>query len=271
MTNEEFVDEFEKVRAFYQRPDAEKQPEEFKDYNTWLVVIYDKVKWIDTIKFRMVVDVLLDVRPRFRRDLDHRRIVAIYNDLAEKNGWKLNVERHCGGCNGLRFVYVWLSDKKGQTFRAAKGCGNCNAKMSSISPNYIEIPAPDQPFVDPRANIKKIPPFMAQCLLNIADSARLELKEDLQNDLMEAAAKPGLKTYHPGKYDEERRKNEMVRALLMAPPVQVVEAGTAEEAPAITEPPPVHVAPPMPRPEQPSPAAPTEEPAEEPTGAIVPF
>ena len=77
MDNKDFLDEFERVRAFYQRPDAKNQPEEFKDYNTWLQVIYEKVKWIETIKFREVVNVLLDVRPRFRRDLDHRRIVAI--------------------------------------------------------------------------------------------------------------------------------------------------------------------------------------------------
>jgi hypothetical protein len=255
MKNDEFLEEMARVLAFYQKPDAEKQPEEFKDYNTWLLEIYKKVQWIDTIKFRMVVDVLLDVRPRFRRDLDHRRIVAIYNDLAEKNGWKKNVERQCGGCNGLRFVYVWLSNKKGHTFRAAKGCGNCNVKLSSIHPDFIEIPAPDQEFADPRVGVKKIPSFMAQCLLNIADSSRLNLPEDLSNDLMEAAAQPGLRTYHPGKYDEERHKNELVRALLTAPPVQVVEAGTVEEDPAITEPPPATT-------EQPSPAAPTEVPAE---------
>jgi len=264
MKNDEFLEEIARVLAFYQKPDSEKQPEEFKDYNTWLLEIYKKVNWIETIKFRMVVDILLDVRPRFRRDLDHRKMVGIYNDLAEKNGWKRSLERNCGGCNGSRFVYVWVRDVKGLEFKATKGCGNCNKKYSNVHPDFTEIPAPDQAPVDTRANVRTIPPFMAQCLLNIADSARINVNEDLLNDLMDAAAQPGIKTYRPGKYDESKRKNELVRALLEAPPVCVVDAGTAEEEPAKTEPPPAQV-------EQPSPATPSLITAEEASDQGVPF
>jgi len=240
---------FDRVLAFWHVPDETKEPVEHKSYLTWAEVIYDKVRWIDEAKFILVIDALLDVRPRFRKDLDHRKIVAIYNELADKNGWKKGESKSCVDCKGAHFVYIWVTDKAGHEFRATKGCGNCNKKYANLHPDFTEI---DRPYINPepgRVQVRTIPPAMAQCLIGIADESRLNLPEDMLNDLMQAAAQPDAKDM-PRAINAARRKNELVLALVAAPSVS--DAGTAGEPPAKTEPSTVPT-------ERPSPAAYTEE------------
>lgn len=213
-------------------------------------VIYEACSWMDSYRFDSAVKEVLKTLKTNQR-LKPAHFLGAYRQLAENNGWSKVETKTCASCGGINFVYIWVRDKKGHEFRATKGCPECNPKYNTVHPDFTEIPRPDDAApIDHRAKIKTIPSFMAQCLLNIADFARISMKEDLSNDLMEAAAQPGLKKYSPGKYDEAKRKNELVRALLNAPPPKVVDAGTAEEEPATTEPPPAQA-------EQPSPAAPT--------------
>lgn len=242
MNKHDFMNEMDRVLAFYQRPDEEKQPGEFKDYGIWIDEIFKKVCWIESIKFRLVIDALLDVRPRYRKDLDHRRILSVYNDLAEKNGWKREEQRHCPDCKGIRFVDVWLKDKSGREFKAVKGCSNCNAACAGVHADFTVIDAPDSAPVDKRAIVRKIPPAMAQCLLGIADRAGLNVPEDLVEDLIEAANQPDAKDYRPKKYNDAKRKNELVLGLVksssvpgeaereasvVSQPVDVVEVGSS--------------------------------------------
>lgn len=201
-------------------------------------VIYEACAWMDSYRFDTVVKEVLKTLKTNQR-LKPAHFLAAYRQLAEQNGWHRAESKACASCGGVNFVYCWVRDKKGYEFRATKGCPECNAKYSHAHPDFTEIPTPDDAPIDTRDNVRKTPSFMAQCLLGIADSARLKVKPELLDDLMQAAAQPGLTKYYPGKYDQEKRKyqmfnesqrkNEIVTALLKAPP--------AVEEPPPTSPP----------------------------------
>lgn len=239
MNKLEFLTEIDRVLAFYQRPDEQKQPGEFKDYGIWLDEIYKKVSWISAIQFRLVIDGLLDVRPRFRKDLDHRRILAVYNEIAERNGWKRTAERNCPDCRGLHYIDIWVKDKNGVEIKAVKGCPNCNSRYSGIHQDFTQI---DPPYLNaPIVNLEKlrrIPPAFAQCLLTLADTMGHKPKQEIIDALVEATCQPSAKELALASAIKNpvQHRNEMVKKFIEAPPARVVEpAPVLVAAPAPAE------------------------------------
>lgn len=226
MNKKEFLDQMDRVLCFWQRPEQEKQAGEFKDYEIWLDEIYKKVSWIQVIRFPAVIDALLEVRPRYRKDLDHRRIVAVYNDLALHNGWIKQETRDCGTCRGFRFVHIWVRDPKGHEFKATKGCANCNKRYSTLHSDFTEIDMPEEhrQRLDVE-KLKSIPPDFAKYLLTVAERTTPAPKEEILDALVLASCQPDPKDVRSNRFrDDAKRKNELVRNLVETP----VKNGEAE-------------------------------------------
>lgn len=224
------------------------KPEEVGPYSE---IIFDACGWMDGYKFDLAVkEVIKSLKTNVRLKPGH--FISAYKDLAERNGWQnLKMSRGCASCGGILFVYVWVKDKKNNEFRGVKGCPECNSRYNGIHGDFTEITGPTFERIDGSlSNLRRIPLAFAQLLLNLMGHMTTKPRESLVEALVDASCQPEVRNVSP-RYNPVVRKNEMIRDLIEASPVRVVEAGMVEEEPAKTEP----LSAPA---EQPSPAAPTK-------------